>query len=1174
MSDLRLTHLKLAGFKSFVDPTTLHLHGQRVGIVGPNGCGKSNVIEAVRWVLGESSARELRGESMQDVIFNGTASRKPVSRASVELHFDNSLGGAPGQWAAYAEITVRRVLERDGHSSYHINHTQVRRRDVLDLFLGTGVGSRAYGIIGQNTISRIVEARPEELRMFLEEAAGVSKYKERRHETELRLRDTRENLLRVEDIRGELAKRVTELESQAEIAARYHQMKQRLDTLHRLMWLMKKRRAAEVWEKARKHVEKLANTLEAEMASLRKAESVLEKLRLQQAEAASALQQAQGAFYEAGAVLSGAEQQLKHAEQDVERTRARLHELAARKGQLERQLEERNAQLGQQWRRLDEAEAYAIQMQAQLEDRRQAVSPLERACHEERQALDAAQAELIRHEQTIRLTMSNLQHQQRQLEWQRQKHRKLTEDMDDIVPLDMDVLQAQEKHLEQVRQQLTRVETEIAALQEQEKAIQEALHSAQQAVHEEAKRIAQLEAKAATLHEIQQATANETALGDWLVKHNIGDVPRFWQSVCVQPGWETAVENALGQRLNALVLPTLAPVEHVEAPPTSLVLCAAPGGPEYPLPADSRSGLMPLIEKVEPLSPEVYPVLNDWLAGLYVAENYSQALAWRDMLAPGEMFVCPQGHLVSRTSVHLHATGSPLHGVLERQRELETLQREMTAARHGLETLESHQKAQQDMLSEARRRLHEQHHLHKQLMSQSQSVTLEVQKMHQQRRHDEEKRAALMRELDEAVREIAAEEHKVEALASALRMEQERLPRLREEYARLRAALAARESAHSQAQKALHDAERLAQQAQFAVKEIKNNINEIENYVKVFSEEMSGYASQMEALGAHLAAQPLEALKTAVHAAIELRHQREAAVVTARNRLGEIEHRLTEIERQRMQIEHQLHPLRDRLEQARLQEQEARLDFEHCAQALVGVDEEALAELLEESAQPDDMVRQIEALQRAIDALGAVNLAAIDQLNSERERARHLDSQAEDLNAAIRTLEEAIRRIDRETRERLQHTYDEVNRNFSELFAALFDGGQARLELLGEEILDSGMQVFAQPPGKKNSTIHLLSGGEKALTAIALVFAMFRLNPAPFCLMDEVDAPLDDSNTERFCAMVRKMSQHTQFIFVTHNKIAMEMAQQLIGVTMQESGVSRVVEVDVEEALRMAEEMA
>lgn len=1177
MSDLRLTHLKLAGFKSFVDPTTLHLHGQRVGIVGPNGCGKSNVIEAVRWVLGESSARELRGDSMQDVIFNGTASRKPVSRASVELHFDNSLGGAPGQWAEYAEIMVRRVLERDGHSSYYINHTQVRRRDVLDLFLGTGVGSRAYGIIGQNTISRIVEAKPEELRMFLEEAAGVSKYKERRHETELRLRDTRENLLRVEDIRSELAKRITELESQAEIAARYHQLKQRLDTLHSLMWLMKKRQAAEVWEKARKHVEKLANALEAEMASLRKAESVLEELRLQQSEAASVLQQAQGAFYEAGAMLSGAEQQLKHAEQDMERTRGHLHELATRKEQLERQLEERTAQLEWQRQRLAEAEAHAIEMQAQLEDRRQAVPPLEQACHDARQALDVAQAELIRHEQAIRLTMSNLQHQQRQLEQLRQKHRKLTEDLDDIVPLDMDVLQARERHLEQVRQQLTRAETEIAALQEQERAAQGALHDTQQALHEEAKRIAQLEAKAATLHKIQQALADEATLGDWLAKRNIGDVPRFWQSVRVQPGWETAVEHALGQRLNALVLPTLALAEQAETPPTPLVLCAAAGDPEGSSSADFRSDLIPLIVKVEPLSLGMFPVLNDWLAGLYVAKSYSQALARRSALAPGEMFVCPQGHLVSRTSVHLYAPGSPLHGVLERQRELEVLQQEIPAARQALKATENHLKSQQDMLSEVRRRLHEQHHLHKQLMGQIQSVMLEVQKLHQQRRHDEERRAVLMRELDETVRAIAAEKHKVEALASDLRMEQERLPRLRDECAQLRAALAARESARSQAQEALRDADRLTQQAQFSVKEIINDINEIEKYIKVLCDDISGYASQLEALSAHLAAQPLEPLKAAVHAAIELRHQREAAVAVARNRLGEIEHRLAEIERQRMQTEHQLYPLRDRLEQARLQEQEARLDFEHCAQALAGTDEDALAEMLKESAhpdRPDDVAHQIEALQHAIDELGAVNLAAIDQLNSERERARHLDSQAEDLNAAIRTLEEAIRRIDRETRGRLQHTYDEVNRNFSELFAALFDGGQARLELLGEEILDSGVQVFAQPPGKKNSTIHLLSGGEKALTAIALVFAMFRLNPAPFCLMDEVDAPLDDSNTERFCAMVRKMSQHTQFIFITHNKIAMEMAQQLIGVTMQESGVSRVVEVDVEEALRMTEEVA
>ena len=375
----------------------------------------------------------------------------------------------------------------------------------------------------------------------------------------------------------------------------------------------------------------------------------------------------------------------------------------------------------------------------------------------------------------------------------------------------------------------------------------------------------------------------------------------------------------------------------------------------------------------------------------------------------------------------------------------------------------------------------------------------------------------------------------------------------------------------AQAREALRQAEHAARETEFNRNTITNKINEINNTIKVLEEQKTGLASQLQEAQSLHASHDLAALRTGWAAAVVAGRKREEALAAARNALSGIEASLTETDRRRMQTEQGLHPLRDRLEQSRLAEQEARLHFEHCAEQLTGVDEETLAPQLEKSARPADMSRRSDELQQEIAALGAVNLAAIEQLTSERERAGYLDAQALDLNSAIETLEEAIRRIDRETRSRLQLTFDEVNRNFAELFTVLFNGGQARLELLGEEILDTGIQVFAQPPGKKNSTIHLLSGGEKALTALALVFALFRLNPAPFCLMDEVDAPLDDSNTERFCAMVKKMSEFTQFVFISHNKIAMEMAQQLVGVTMQESGVSRVVEVDVEEALRMAE---
>ena len=1168
---MRLTHLKLSGFKSFVDPTTLHLHGQRVGIVGPNGCGKSNVIEAVRWVLGESSARELRGDSMRDVIFNGTSNRKPVSRASVELHFDNSLGGAPGQWSEYAEIAVKRVLERDGNSSYIINNTQVRRRDVMDFFLGTGVGSRAYGIIGQNTISRIVEAKPEELRIFLEEAAGVSKYKERRHETELRLRDTRENLTRVDDIRCELGSQITHLEAQAEVAGHYYSLKQQLDTVNQLLWLLKKRQAAGEWEKAGKRVENLVNELEAAMATLRKTETELEQVRLRHTEASETLQQAQGAFYEASAALSGIEQQLKHVQESVGRTEARQRELAQQQVRIETQMAERNEALVEQQRLLAEAEAQGAIAYDTLENCRIVLPAREKAYRDAQQVLNGTFDELTKVEQSLQLALADLQHQRRQIEQQSQRQQRLMDEKSAITPPDTIAISEQESLQQHTHQQLIAVEGEIAMLQERETAGQDLLHQAQQAVHEKARRIAQVEAQLATLHKIQQAIGGNAKLGEWLSRNDLEKKSRFWQSVRVQPGWEPALENVLGERLNALVMDTLAMADRIEPPPAPLVLCA-PMAAASSIPG--KYGLKPLTQMVEPHSPAMAVVVGDWLAGVYAAESYSQALSMREKLADGEILACPQGHLISRTSVRIYAPGAALYGVLERQRELDELEIFLPSARVVLGALEAALKEQQESLAETRRHLAEQRHAQRQLGSQHHGLTLEVQKLHQQRQHAEARLRQLALDLDEVARQIAEGERLLHAGEAAKAVGEASLPLLRQRCDDIRAESAGHETALAQAREALQAADRSAQEAQFNVKSIINKIIEINNSIKVLDENKSDVGHQIADAQNLLAGQNIDAIKLAMHSAIETRRSCEESVAGARNLLADIEAHLTETERLRMLSEHNLHPLRDRLEQARLQEQETRLSFENCARQLSGADEAALDALLEKSARPAEMARKVEELQQEIGNLGAVNLAAIDQLKSERERAQYLDSQAADLNSAIETLEEAIRRIDKETRGRLQHTYDEVNKNFSELFTTLFDGGQARLELLGEEILDTGIQVFAQPPGKKNSTIHLLSGGEKAMTAIALIFAMFRLNPAPFCLMDEVDAPLDDSNTERFCAMVKKMSQHTQFVFISHNKIAMEMAQQLIGVTMQESGVSRVVEVDVEEALRMAEEMA
>ena len=1173
MESMRLTHLKLAGFKSFVDPTTIHLSGHRVGIVGPNGCGKSNVMEAIRWVLGESSARELRGDSMQDVIFNGSLNRKPVSRASVELHFDNSLGGAAGSWGQYAEIAVKRVLERDGSSSYIINNQQVRRRDITDLFLGTGVGSRAYAIIGQNTISRIIEAKPEELRVYLEEAAGVSRYKERRRETELRLKDTRENLLRVDDIRREIGNQISLLQAQSETALRYRQLKQQYDLAQQLLWLLKKQQAASGWESAKQRVLTLVNQLEAEMAALRKFESDIEQARQTQLETGAQMQSAQTGFYESSAALANIEQQLKHAEDSAARAKSLLVELNTQLASVDTQINTQQTSLTEQQAQLKQAEVQTEATQAGLQQARSALPEFESKQKHAQQMLGSAQSALAKLEQSLQLNVANIRHQRSQLEQTQVRQQRLQTAIHAIVIPEETQLAAALDQQQQAQQAFAALQAEVSALQAQEISQQQAFQAAQQALHEAARNIAALEAQQATLQKIQQSVGNDGDLKAWLGKHQLQNKPHFWQGVRVSKGWETAVEASLGERLNALLVETLTMAGKIDTPPLPLVLCAS--GTGNAARTDSRKGMQALAGQVEILQPDLADVLHDWLSGIYTADTLDAAISQRDQLAAGEAYICPQGHIVSRHSIKLHATNAtPFQGLLERQRELEGLQQQLPAMQQALQkdqtALETMNKAVSDTRSslQAKRVQLQQH------TQQLQRLSLDAEKLAQQRQYAQTQLQQTQEELDRVAAQLIEVNNKInEYEAEKLRFETDHAA-LRLQQDQARAALSSADSELSGMREVLRKAEFEAQEKGYLLKTISNKIIELNNSVKVFTDQKSNLQKQLTEAKSSQHEQGLQSLKASLEQAVNDRRQKEEALAAARNLLAERDAQLVEIERQRMQCEHGLHPLRDKLEQARLSEQEARLYFEQCTQSLQGVDEEPLLLQLPKSANPKMFESQSAELQQQMDALGAVNMAAVEQLASENERAAYLDSQALDLNTAITTLEDAIHRIDKETRGKLQHTFDEVNTHFSELFGKLFGGGQARLELQGDEILDTGVLVFAQPPGKKNSTIHLLSGGEKALAALALIFAIFRLNPAPFCLMDEVDAPLDDSNTERFCNTVRQMTDRTQFIFITHNKITMEMAQQLVGVTMQESGVSRVVEVDVDEAMRMVEEVA
>jgi chromosome segregation protein len=1174
---LRLSHIKLAGFKSFVDPTHISLPGQIVGVVGPNGCGKSNVIDALRWVLGESKASALRGETMQDVIFNGSSQRKPVSRASVELIFDNSLGKANGQWASYAEISIKRVLQRDGDSSYHINNQHVRRKDVTDIFLGTGLGARAYAIIEQGMISRVIEAKPEELRIFLEEAAGVSKYRDRRRETELRIGDTRDNLLRVSDILQELEKQLVHLGAQAEVAKQYRALETQRDTTQHLFWLVKKQEAETQRARFTQAIEKTRTELEAETARLRDIESQLETARSGHYQLSDALHARQGELYTANAEIARLEQHIKHVADQRQRM---TQQLANTEKQIEQQQHQRQGvqSLLEHWQRQQEGAGAKVAEAEQLaQSEGQNLPQAEDAARIAQERHNALQREQLQLQQQLQLAETQRAHLQRNIQQLESRRSRLLLEKDNLPAADSGALQ-------QAQQQVSGLEKERAAQVERLAHLQEQLPLAdtqrrnqRDSLQQQERLLAQTEARLHALQQLQRQIDSDKNLNAWLLQHQLDNNPRLWQAISIESGWEDALEAVLRERLNALALSSLdAAAAWSDAPPAKLALFSssdrfAPSGNGQG--DNGPAELKPLLSYVQCDDAQVLPALRDWLTHVYAVADVAQGYALRAKLPVGGWFVTPQGHLVGAHSVLFHAPDSQLHGVLARQREIEKLEVELAEqnrnaeySRQQVEQAEQHYQSIEMQIVPLRTAGNElQQRLH--------GLQMNILKLNQAHERSVERAAQIEREMQEAADLLGAEQRQQHGIDEQMAVLREQIAAFYAQVDEAQRQANAQDIALREQRSRAQHAQHALQEARYFAKTCTEKITDLQHNVQQITDALAQFEQNLVQLRAELSVSEDDSAHQQLQAALLVRQACEQALGEARNILENATVNLQKLEQERLASEHKLNPLREKLNELTLKEQESRLHFEQWSEQLQGVDEQVLMPLLESgNNRPNVLQNELNRLNADIEALGAVNLAALEELQAATERKAYLDAQAKDLNEAMATLEDAIRRIDRESRELLMDTYNQVNQHLSEMFPVLFAGGEARLVLTGEEILDSGVQVMAQPPGKKNSSIHLLSGGEKALTAIALIFSLFQLNPAPFCLLDEVDAPLDDTNTERLCALIKKMAQHTQFVFISHNKITMELAQQLVGVTMQEKGVSKVVAVDIEEALRLRDE--
>lgn len=1175
---MRLSQIKLAGFKSFVEPTTILIPGNLVGIVGPNGCGKSNVIDAVRWVLGESRATALRGESIQDVIFSGSVSRKPVGRASVELIFDNRLGKVASRWAAYSEISIKRVIQRDSESTYYINNTQVRRRDITDIFLGTGVSGRGYAIIEQGMISRIIDAKPMELRVFLEEAAGISKYRDRRHETELRLTDARGNLMRVEDILQELGKQLQHLEKQADIARKFSELQKQLNITCNILWLIQKQEAIAKRIHAEEQIQQFELELASEITSLHELDKKLEAIRTQQHTVSEQQHQMQGELYAINAEVARIEQKLQHTRENREYFAKQISAVETQLQNNQHQMQEALDHLNHWHNEIEQSRLVCITSNQNYHSENEKLPELESIFRASQDQLFAVQKNLLVAQQTEKLQQSHLAHADKAIQQLNSRHERLLQEKNSQPQIDKTELTnlTQEKnqiiaHLEETQGALTETESQLKTTGYSRKEAMQNVQSVQQKLN-------QAQAHHAALQQIQRRLEDNKALDKWISQLQLDLFPRLWQFIQIEKGWENALEAVLRERINA------AGVEQLEIaldwrnnpPPGKWTIFEITPNKNQPTNylLSEKNEWKPLSAYLNYTHVTIQPIIESWLNGIFTISDIEAGLTQQKLLHSGEMLVTPEGHVFTCGSLSYYAPDSQLHGVLARQREIaqieidiDTLERELSHSQSILTEIEERCHELDTIISELRSEItqlkQQEHTLQLQIVQLSQLIERVTQRYHQ-----------IEDELNEISYQLSVEYTQKQEAEIKLNESKVQIVNLEEQLQQIKLTGKAAEQILNNHRLLVQNLAEKMREAIFHEKNCQNKIEQLENDVQTISQKIADLTEDLEKLYNALTDLDDELFQTQLSEWLAKRIDHEQILVSIRQDLENTIETLHETEQARLKSEQKSYQLREAINQIRLKEQEARLTENQFNEKLleVGAKEDELLPLLN-NAPPSRLKAEINRINTEIAALGAVNLAALEELEASQARKVYLDEQATDLKEAVATLENAIRQIDRETRERLMHTFDKVNISLSELFTTIFGGGQAKLVLSGEEILDAGMQLTAQPPGKKNNSIHLLSGGEKALTALALVFSLFQLNPAPFCLLDEVDAPLDDNNSTRFCDLVKRMSRETQFLFISHSKTTIQMAEQLIGVTMQEQGVSRIVTVDLDIAMNSDKEI-
>ncbi len=1160
---MRLTAIKLSGFKSFVEPTTVKFPSNLMGIVGPNGCGKSNIIDAVRWVMGESSARQLRGESMSDVIFSGSSARKPVATATVELVFDNSDGRAGGEYAAYNEISVKRQVSRDGQSAYFLNGTRCRRKDITDLFLGTGLGPRSYAIIEQGMISQIVEARPEELRAFLEEAAGISRYKERRRETENRIRHTRENLERLRDLREEVSKQLDKLRRQARAAERYRELKQRYRQDEARLLALRWRELKQQAEDQGKALKAVENRLQEALSRQRAAEKELENLRQDQHQAGELAARIQGELYEVAGEIARLEQAIEHQRELRQRRQAEHAETESQLNELKQhlvldkaQVKETSELVAELSPRLDQAKESEAAASAALEAAESALGKWQQQWqdHQNQAGQARGRADLLR---------QRIEHLDDRMNRAAARLKALAAQSGEQVSNGLaaekeqaeSALAAADKQLEEARERVESLAETIETRRGNIESLRNELEQARARRHERKGRLE-------SLRVLNRKRDDDDKLGKWMAARGIDAKRRVLEQIEVSDSrWLPAVETVLAGWLKAVQVDDSDALLSETLPESGLAV------------ADSRRDAGPGGTLAEVVSGA--GALGELLGRVRRVDSMAQARALLSELAPGESVALPDGLWLGRGWLRQPPSQAGEGGLLKREQEIRELDEKISADSTAISAIEQQLGEARAALTEAEQQargeqaaVNELQRERAQVQGQLTGINSRLDSIARQRKAAAEESAELEQRQQEDTQAVAqARGEMQEALSAMEKAEAGREP-LRAEKARLDEARERSRREQREAREARESLSLKLESSKAGLESLRQSIARMDSQV---GQLQGRYLELSQALAEGDG--PVKAQQAQRDGLLDKRLEIEGRLREARARVEQLEAHWREQDTNRQRAAAEADEIRTEQSTRQLALKETELKSDSLAARIEEL-KASLQELLEalpEGAETERHQRELEKLEEKIRRLEPVNLAAIEEAETEAERKAYLDRQHEDLEEALATLEKAIERIDRESRTKFRETFEKVNKNMEVLFPRLFGGGHGHLEMVGDDWLSAGVAIMARPPGKRIARIHLMSGGEKALTAVSFVFSIFNLNPAPFCLLDEVDAPLDDANVGRFSEMVREMSEQVQFLIVTHNKVTMEVTHQMLGVTMREPGVSRLVTVDLDKAVALAD---